>query len=237
MKSLILATLLVALMSSQVIAQENKDEINFGAIMYDGYNYISRGAFWVQRPEAKEIYNGGSPEGTETIVLQKPHFGMFAKGEHNKLDGNYIVFPIGAIIYKKNGQYFSAECGNMLIFFKPVDSVIIKKEVVTITSESKKITEGETTGNHNVTDYGKPKPNLGNLNPNKKKEKKGEIKITVGGVVVTIAIVAVIVKVATMLFHKKDGNPGGAPKTNDPPPIIPPVVIPPGGPGGAPTSP
>lgn len=86
---------------------------------------------------------------------------------------------------------------------------------------------------------GYAKPSLGNLNPNQPKKERRVIKIRVGHVVITVAVVAIVVEVVHLILHKKDsGEPGGAPKTNDPPPvIIPPVVIPPGGPGGAPTTP
>jgi len=236
MKSLILATLLVALISSQVIAQEKENapkETIYGHVNYDGFYNVSKGAMWAKRPEAKKVYNDETPEGVEVITFEADHYVRFAKGENNPLDINIIVFPKGQKIYKKDGEYFAAICGNKISFYKPVDWVIIR-ETIQIVSNSK-IAESEKTGDHNVVDYGKPKPNLGNLNPNKNKEKKGEIKITVGGVVITIGVIAVLVKVATMIFHKKDsGSPGGAPITK---PVVippPPVVTPPGGPGGAP---
>ncbi|MFA7000195.1 MAG: hypothetical protein WC241_03720 [Candidatus Paceibacterota bacterium] len=81
-------------------------------------------------------------------------------------------------------------------------------------------------------------------NSSKTKEEKKErrvIKIRVGDVVITIAIVAIVVEAVRLLLHHHDsGEPGGAPPT---PPVVPPVVPPivppviPGGPGGAPTTP
>lgn len=89
------------------------------------------------------------------------------------------------------------------------------------TTSDSKITESEV-GNHNVIDTGKPKTKstlVGNLNPNPPAKERKVIKIRVGDVVVTIAVVALVVEAIRLLFPHKiaivGGVPGGAPTTTD----------------------
>lgn len=216
----------------------------YGKPRTDGYQKITKGAFWSTRPEAKLIYEGARPEGYTVVILNEDCFVRFIDGEHNTNDKNYIIFPKGEVVYSdnKSGQLYAASCGNKIELVRPADFVIeVEKETVVEVKKSSQQSE-TTTGSHNVVDNGKPKPkpNLGNLNPTTKKEKKeikiGKIVLRVGEGGLIVAAIAFIVKSLLNNHHHDGGEPGGAPVT--PPVVVPPVVIPPaGGPGGAPTTP
>ena len=100
-----------------------QNEIVYGNVRYDGFQNITKGAFWASRPEAKMVYNGGYPPNAEVIVLEKDYYVRFI--EHNNLDRNYIIFPKGERIYTKNGNYYAAICGNQIEYIRPVDVVKI----------------------------------------------------------------------------------------------------------------
>lgn len=236
----ILATLLVALMSSQVIAQK---EVIYGTVRTDGYQKITRGALWSKRPEAKMIQEGSYPLGFRVYTLSENYFVRFVDDEHNNFDRNYIVFPAGEKIYtNESGQYFAAICGNRIDYLRPVDLVKIVEEKVEEPTQGKVKTEIKISAFNFPEDLGGIEtkkvqvPNL-YLPPAPKEQKKIKVWIFV------IPVAAIIGGGIYLLTKKKNsspmdnGGPGGAPVTRPvvPPPVIPPVV--PGGPGGAPTTP
>lgn len=104
-------------------------EVSQGQIRTDGYEKITKGAFWDKRPEAKMIFEGSEPPGFTVFTLDKEYFVRFIDAEHNEEDKNYIVFPKGSKVYiNKAGVYFSAKCGNQIEYIKPVESIkIIEK--------------------------------------------------------------------------------------------------------------
>lgn len=107
-------------------AQEK--EIISGVVETDGYEKITKGALWTERPEAKMIYEGSYPPGFQVYTLESDYFVRFAKGENNPLDINYIVFPEGEKVYTKKGesQFYSAKCGNKIKYIRPVNTVLMK---------------------------------------------------------------------------------------------------------------
>lgn len=116
--------MVVLFVGLQISAQK---EIEYGDIRKDGYEKITKGAFWKKRPEAKMIYEGSYPLGFNVYRLKKDHFVRFVDGEHNSLDINYIVFPEGEKVYtNESGQFFSAKCGNRIVYIKPVEMVKVK---------------------------------------------------------------------------------------------------------------
>lgn len=244
MKKFLLFLLVALILGSQSIFGQ---EIDHEKVLTDGYQKVTKGAYWSKRPESKMVYEGETPDGVEVIILPSNHFVRFAKGEHNPLDINYIVFPAGEKIYKKGGNYFAAICGNKIETWRPVEKERIVEKIKTVTQQSSVSDSTKKAGTKRPLEFGgnKTKPKLGNLNPNKNtsnSDQKGEFKVTVGGVVVTICVVALLVKLATILFPghhdivviNNNGNPGGAQTT----PGTGNTTVPPptGGPGGAPTT-
>lgn len=147
----------------EVTAQNFPNQIIYGEVEADAYEKISIGAFWKTRPEAKKIYEGeGAPFGFKEIVLEEDCFIRFKDGENNQFDRNYIVAPKGERVYTDSlERFFSAKCGNEIIFIRPVrlveilpvvkmlevhhrDTVIIEKhyynynEIIIKTSPSRK---------------------------------------------------------------------------------------------------
>ncbi len=176
-----------------------------GTVRTDGFQKITKGAFWSKRPEAKIIQEGSYPLGFRVYTLSENYFIRFADEEHNNFDRNYIIFPPGEKIYSnEDGQYFAAICGNRIDYIRPVNLVKIvkvekflppKKEEGWIYTPPKK--EKEEI------------PNL-NLSPVQKEQKK--IKIWI----VTIPIVGIG---GFLLLKKKssiliNGGPGGSPLTH-----------------------
>lgn len=103
-----------------------QDEVIYGTVRTDGYNYITKGALWDKRPEAKTIYEGGKIDGFINRRLKAEHYVRFVDGEHNKFDRNYIIFPKGEIVYENTkGEIFAAICGNKIEFIRPVTMVKI----------------------------------------------------------------------------------------------------------------
>lgn len=159
----IVISLFVALFGlQQTEAQIQQEQISFGEVKYDGFYNITKGAHWSDRPEAKEVYYGKIPSGVTAVYeIDQDYLARFAtiKGEHNNLDRNYIIFPKGQRVYKKNDTVYAAICGNKLEYFKPLvqikfvnsptqpkDSVavnIIRKDsvITTITRKDSVITE------------------------------------------------------------------------------------------------
>lgn len=124
---IILVALLIAGLQA-VLGQE----VNFGTVRTDGYQKITKGAFWSKRPEARMVHNGSFPPGVEVVVLEQDYFVRFKDGENNGRDNNYIVFPKGEKVYYKSGHCFAAICGNEIEFMKPVKSVEIQQVVDSI---------------------------------------------------------------------------------------------------------
>lgn len=129
------------LVSSRAQAQD----VVYGTARADGYEKVTKGAFWSSRPEAKMVFEGSEPPGCTVYTLDKEYFVRFVEAEHNSEDKNYIVFPVGSRVYVKGGKYYSAKCGNEIEFIKPVNSVkIIKKPVEkTVEVSTKKESEPE----------------------------------------------------------------------------------------------
>lgn len=116
--------LLAVLFCSQLSAQEK--EVVYGTVRIDGYQKITKGAFWATRPEAKMVYNNQYLDGVEVKTLESDYFVRFIDSEHNNFDGNYIIFPKGERIYKKNGNWYAAICGNQIDYFQSVNNIIIQ---------------------------------------------------------------------------------------------------------------
>lgn len=105
-------------------------EIIYGTVRTDGYQNIKKGAKWADRPEAKEIYQGGHPAGYTIHKLEEDYFVRFVDGENNELDRNYIVFPKDSIVYTDTtGQFYSAKCGNKIEYIRSVNMVSIQPQV------------------------------------------------------------------------------------------------------------
>jgi hypothetical protein len=101
-------------------------EVIYGTVRTDGYSKITKGAYWLSRPESKMVYQGATPPGVTVYVLESEYFVRFVDGEFNQNDKNYIVFPKGEKVYVMNGQYYAAICGNRIEYIRPVDMVTIK---------------------------------------------------------------------------------------------------------------
>jgi hypothetical protein len=157
-----------------------KKQIVYGTVRSDGYQKISKGAFWGVRPEAKLIYEGEHPDGYTVIVLEEDFFVRFVDGEHNQNDKNYIVFPKGEIVYTNNktGRFYSAKCGNEIEYKGRVDftEILPEKQPEVIISQI----QNQTTDQGIVLDYGgeKKKDNqphvnttISDLKPEKVKKK------------------------------------------------------------------
>lgn len=115
--------LLVALFGSQVFGQSF-----VGTISYDGFQKITKGAFWSTRPEAKIVYEGGLPSGVDTIVLKRDCYVRFIESEHNRFDGNYIIFPKGEKLYIKGSHLYAAICGNEVADYDYRDKEVQQQE-------------------------------------------------------------------------------------------------------------
>jgi hypothetical protein len=98
----------------------------YGTVKTDGYQKITRGAFWQKRPEAKRIYEGKTVPGFTVYVLESDYFVRFEENEHNSFDRNYIIFPKGEIVYTDpKGNFYAAICGNKIQFLQQVGVVEI----------------------------------------------------------------------------------------------------------------
>lgn len=118
---------------AQMINAKGQEEVVYGIVRTDGYNQITKGAFWAERPEAKMIYEGLYPSGYTVFVLEKDSYVRFVNSEHNNFDRNYIVFPKGERVYTDSlGILYSAKCGNRIEYIRPVDMVrvVVEKEFV-----------------------------------------------------------------------------------------------------------
>lgn len=99
----------------------NGQNLVYGPLNITGFEKITHGAMWSERPWAKTIFGGGEiPSGMTVDTLMEEHFVMFVQGENNPLDKNYIIFPIGEIIINKGGEKFAARCGNKILSIRPV---------------------------------------------------------------------------------------------------------------------
>lgn len=220
---------LLAIVSTQAMAQE---EVVYGTVRTDGYQKITKGAFWSKRPEAKIIYEGGNaPSGYAVYVLEKDYYVRFIDSEHNNLDRNYIVFPKGEKVYADNvsGSFYSAKCGNEIEFIRPVDMVRIvevEKEVIVRDTIPMPVSSSVYLNIRTNNYYELPQPNV------EQKLKKGRFipVVVIGGIMVGVGLGYLIYS----LISNHHGGPGGAPVTIPTTPIVP--VVPGGGPGGAPTT-
>lgn len=132
--------LLCALVGLQSISQQ---QVSFGSIREDGYQNITPGALWAKRPEAKKIFNGENVVGFTAYRLKEQFLARFIPSEHNSRDNNYIVFPVGAIVYKNDvtADWFAAKCGNQFEYLKPLIQVVIidrpVRDTIRLKSEEK----------------------------------------------------------------------------------------------------
>ncbi|ETB64102.1 TPA: hypothetical protein DIC38_00715 [Candidatus Nomurabacteria bacterium] len=137
---LLVAVLLIGFRA--VFGQPVEQEVIFGSVRTDGYEHVTKGAFWEKRPESKLIYEGKTVAGFTAYKLNSDHFLRFVGGEHNQNDKNYIIIPKGELVYKNNqtGEIFSAKCGNRIEYLRPVDKVrIIEKQVVSVVEVEKEV--------------------------------------------------------------------------------------------------
>lgn len=244
MKKIVFLLLLVTCWLG-VFGQVSSKEVIYGTVRSDGYQKITTGAFWSERPEAKIIYEGGNtPSGYVVYVLEKDYYVRFVDKEHNNLDRNYIVFPKGEKVYANNisGYFYSAKCGNRIESIQPVDMVKIVEKIV-----EKRVATKETTSSASIlssynnyyetTNYYQ-QPQVRNVVKKRGEVKIWKIVIPVGAMIV--AVIAILSKRShstNNYYNNDNGNPGGAPIT---PPVVPPVIPPVdqgGGPGGANTTP
>lgn len=123
--------LITLFLGFECFGQVTPKEVIYGTIRTDGYQKITKGAFWTTRPEAKLIYEGKTPpKGYNVYVLESDYFVRFQNGENNQFDQNYIVFPRGEKVYTYNGQFYSAICGNKIEYIRAVNLVEIKTVVI-----------------------------------------------------------------------------------------------------------
>ncbi len=216
---LFLSLTLGVLASSE--AQNNQQEVIYGTVLADGYQKITKGAFWSKRPEAKTVYFGGFPDGVTVYVLTEDYFARFVKNEHNAFDINYIVIPKGERVYMKNERYYVAACGNQLEYFAPVERVqIVEKPADKLIYKEKEEPLKYELPLQNVN-FEKPitKIDLGLEKKDPPKIKKKKWWIVALGVLAAAAIGFLLLKKKT-----PSGGPGGAP----------PTLPESGGPGGVP---
>ena len=121
MKKFIIIALVALLGSCTAIAQL----VVYGTVKYDGFQSITKKAFWLTRPEAKLVFEGGHPSGVLVYKIPVDYFIRFVPGENNKKDHNYIVAPAGTLFYQKDGRWFLSDCGNEIEFMWPVNQVTI----------------------------------------------------------------------------------------------------------------
>ena len=180
----------------------------FGTVRYDGFNKITKGAFWASRPEAKRVYLGENPEGVEVIILDQDYFVRFVEAEHNNFDRNYIVFPKGQKLYKKNNKVYAAICGNEVEFYQPVENTKIVEKTTIL---------NPATAAGNIF-FDPPKREEKNTNPifipdPVKEGKKKSFKI--GWVIIPAAAILTGTVTYLLLRGKSNGplygGPGGAP--------------------------
>ena len=130
MKNYYFFLLVAFILGSQSLLGQEKETI-YGSVRTDGYQKITKGAFWETRKEAKMIYDGLVPPGCKVYTLSEEYFVRFVDSEHNKNDGNYIIFPEGAKVYTKDGFWYSALCGNRIEYLRPVAQVkIVEREKI-----------------------------------------------------------------------------------------------------------
>jgi hypothetical protein len=244
MKKRLVLMLLLATCWSGVFGQSSSKEVIYGTVRSDGYQKITTGAFWSERPEAKIIYEGGNtPSGYAVFVLEKDYYVRFVDTEHNNLDRNYIVFPKGEKVYANNisGYFYSAKCGNRIESLQPVDRVKIVEKTVLVKDTTPTSTSSFVSSFNNIsystTNYYQPQPKIEVDNP-KHENNWWEPIIFIAKVAgVTVGVGGVGYLFYSLLKKEDRGdshhnrtnrdNPGGSP-------VTPPVVDPGGGPGGAP---
>jgi len=148
MKKILLFLLVALLLGSQSMFGQ---EIDHEKIITESFTKVIKGALWSKRPEAKEVYEGRTPPGVdEVITLETDYFVLFAAGEHNNLDINYIFFPKGQKIYKKNNDYFAAYCGNRIVSWRPIEKEKIVEKII----EKESLSLADNNKKNTLVDYG-----------------------------------------------------------------------------------
>ena len=211
-----------------------QQQVIYGTVQTDGYNKITKGAFWSSRPEARMVYNGDYPDGVEVVVLETDYFVRFAKGENNHLDINYIVFPKGERVYKKNGQYYSAKCGNRIDFIQPTNLIQIKEvEKRIYLSDTPPVVQGNRPVHDDWRPQQEPQQPTVRYEPPKTLAPKIDflgIGISLVGLAgIVYGIVLLSPQQPAMITTYPNGNPGGNPGGT-------PTGNTGGGPGGTPPS-
>jgi hypothetical protein len=145
MKATMVLFLVTLALGFECFGQVSPKEVIYGTVRTDGYQKITKGAFWTTRPEAKLIYEGGTPEGYNVFVLESDYFVRFKNGENNQFDQNYIIFPRGEKVYTdRSGQFYSAMCGNKIEYLRRID-------LVTITNEQQQQLQGQANASIGVS--------------------------------------------------------------------------------------
>jgi len=128
--SFLMTVLLVALIGSQTVSAQSMPFEIYGKPETDGYNKVVLGARYKQHPEAKLINEGSTPPGCTVYILQEEWVMMFAKGENNALDINCLIYPVGAKVYEKNGEWRDPRCANKFCFMKKLSEVKFVEKIV-----------------------------------------------------------------------------------------------------------
>ena len=119
--------ILTLLMSYFIEAQSDPTIIMNPNYNYNGFLNIKQRALWNKRPEAKKIFEGESVSGITVYHFEEDYFVKFTKGEFTQATRNFIRIPKGDRIYKKNGYYHLARCGNKIDEMYPALSTEIVK--------------------------------------------------------------------------------------------------------------
>lgn len=196
-------------------AQTQDLDVIYGNVRYDGFKKITKGAFWSTRPEAKKVYYGEYPENVEVFVLETDYYVRFTDAEHNNFDRNYIIFPKGQKIYKKNERYYAAICGNEIEFFRPVKK-LVKVEDNTIlpdVPEKKEVKQERFIFDAPVPEqkYSGTFTPDNKSQPTVKKKRKWWIAALVGAAATTVTYF--LFKKGGGIKTPEVGGPGGAPPT------------------------
>ena len=195
-------------------------EVVYGTVRTDGYQKITKGAFWAMRPEAKLIYQGSYLDGYRSTTLEADYFVRFKDGQHNRLDNNYIVFPKGEKVYEdlNTGKIYSAKCGNEIEYIRPVNMVEVREREVFVPATPPLL------GNYN--NYTENPVNLAKTFSNPlnledvgvfAKNKNNTALWVIGGILAGALVTTAIIAVSKN-NHKKDSGVTNYPGTGGPAP-------------------
>lgn len=219
------------------VAGAQKKEIVFGELDTTGISKITPGAMWGKRTWIEDFVKKGILcQGCDTLILKNDCFILFAKGENNPLDRNYIVIPKGDTILIKDEKRYYHRCGNEIASMRPVNNflsmvadtidnkIILRDTIYVPTPRSEEVSAGGVSINFFVNSFNQTAQKDSTQTtalPAPEKKKKIIPKI-IGGVIIAGLATGVTY---LLLKDKKGGNPGGAPVTPEK-----------GGPGGSPVT-